>query len=379
MTAGAVATTASAVVLVAIAIAHYSFGRRGGRVGASLFVIAAFGSLALPLAARGPAVAPPAPIGARQRDPRGWSAIPCRAARLHAAPRRRLARVHPAAGRGRPPAGVRAAPRKGAVMDLATTRPDAAGSGLGRRRDRHVSGEERRAVGGVVLRARRRRGPSTCCRTTASRTRWSTLGFIRDQPNVVDHLAGAAALWSIVSSAGLRVGLVRWPLTYPAESAERISSSAIGSTSWSDRLPSSIVRRHLPRSFRSSSASSSCRIPTPRFAPRRRLLRSLSRPRCRRMRRDRHYAIASRELARGTNAALHRAPLRRTRRRRSYYLSATQPRAFRDETEEERRRQLQAIDAYYAFIDGELDAAAGLSRPRRSAGRRLRVRDAAAR
>ena len=44
------------------------------------------------------------------------------------------------------------------------------------------------------------------------------------------------------------------------------------------------------------------------------------------------------------------------------YLSATQPRAFRDETDEERRRQLQAIDAYYAFIDGELDAAAGASR-----------------
>src|SRR3954452_2161624 len=64
MTAGAVATSASALVLVAIAIAHYSVGRRGGRVGASLFVMAAFGSLALPLAARGRAAAPPAGINA---------------------------------------------------------------------------------------------------------------------------------------------------------------------------------------------------------------------------------------------------------------------------------------------------------------------------
>src|SRR5688572_9514366 len=53
MTAGAVATTIAAVVLLAIAIAHYSFGRRGSRVGASLFMIAAAGSMALPVAARG--------------------------------------------------------------------------------------------------------------------------------------------------------------------------------------------------------------------------------------------------------------------------------------------------------------------------------------
>ena len=46
-------------MLLVIAIAHYSFGRRGSRVGASLFVLAAFASLALPLAARGPGADPP--------------------------------------------------------------------------------------------------------------------------------------------------------------------------------------------------------------------------------------------------------------------------------------------------------------------------------
>src|SRR5690606_31456794 len=56
MRIGAAATSISAVVLLAIAIAHYSFGRRGSRVGASLFVLAVAGSLAMPLAARGPAV-----------------------------------------------------------------------------------------------------------------------------------------------------------------------------------------------------------------------------------------------------------------------------------------------------------------------------------
>ena len=50
---GAAATTASAVVLLGIAVAHYSFGRRGSRVGATLLAIALTGSLALPVAARG--------------------------------------------------------------------------------------------------------------------------------------------------------------------------------------------------------------------------------------------------------------------------------------------------------------------------------------
>src|SRR6516225_3998016 len=61
---GAVATTASAIVLLLIAIAHYSFGRRGSRVGAALLVIAITGSLALPLAARGPGGV--VPLGARR-------------------------------------------------------------------------------------------------------------------------------------------------------------------------------------------------------------------------------------------------------------------------------------------------------------------------
>lgn len=56
MTAGAAATTATAIVLFGLAAAHYSFGRRGSRVGAALLAIAVFGSLALPLAARGPGV-----------------------------------------------------------------------------------------------------------------------------------------------------------------------------------------------------------------------------------------------------------------------------------------------------------------------------------
>lgn len=48
--------TAGAVVLLVIALVHYSFGRRGSRVGGTLYAIAALGVVVLPLVARGPVV-----------------------------------------------------------------------------------------------------------------------------------------------------------------------------------------------------------------------------------------------------------------------------------------------------------------------------------
>src|SRR3954463_14028675 len=63
-TFAAAASSASAVVLLGIAIAHYSYGRRGSRVGAALLAIAITGSLALPVAAGG--AGGPLPLGARR-------------------------------------------------------------------------------------------------------------------------------------------------------------------------------------------------------------------------------------------------------------------------------------------------------------------------
>ena len=45
------------------------------------------------------------------------------------------------------------------------------------------------------------------------------LGFIRDLPNAATTWR-ARPLWSIVSQSGVRVGVARWPLTYPAEDVD---------------------------------------------------------------------------------------------------------------------------------------------------------------
>src|SRR5512133_2350242 len=54
MAAGAAILTACAFTFLAVALAHYSFGRRRGRVGASFVSLALAVSLVVPLVARGP-------------------------------------------------------------------------------------------------------------------------------------------------------------------------------------------------------------------------------------------------------------------------------------------------------------------------------------
>ena len=123
MTAGAIATTASATVLLGIAIAHYSFGRRGSRVGATLFSLAVIASLVLPLAARGRAVGLPAPISAAP-DTQAGGTNEAQGPRvvmllLDGAS---FEYVLPRVAEGRLPTFARLL-EKAAVMDLATVRP----------------------------------------------------------------------------------------------------------------------------------------------------------------------------------------------------------------------------------------------------------------
>ena len=152
MTAGAAATTATAIVLLGLAAAHYSFGRRGSRVGAALLAIAVFGSLALPVAARGPGVDDSGGIAAARA--RAARAAGVRPASRDAAARRRVARVRLAARGGRTTSELRAAPRDRSVDGPGHRAADGSRSRLGSGRDGDVPGEERRAVGVRVLRAR---------------------------------------------------------------------------------------------------------------------------------------------------------------------------------------------------------------------------------
>jgi len=209
---GAGATTASAVVLLGIAVAHYSFGRRGSRVGAALLAIAITGSLVLPIAARGMGGA--LPLGARRvtlAPPPSRESARITLLLLDGAS---LEYVWPRVAAGRLPNFGRMLDT-GASMDLATIRPTqpdpvwaAVATGM------YPAKNGVRSAASYFARGDDRALdllPAHCFSHTLVR-----LGVVRDQPNS-SAAWRARPLWTILGDYGLSSGIVRWPLTYPAQ------------------------------------------------------------------------------------------------------------------------------------------------------------------
>jgi predicted AlkP superfamily pyrophosphatase or phosphodiesterase len=354
MTAGAIATSASAGVLLTIAIAHYSFGRRGSRVGASLFVLAAFASLALPVAARGRGVGLPVPISVAPES----QAPPTSAG---TGPRVTMLLldgasfdyVLPRVAEGRLPAFARLL-EKAAVMDLATVRPTqpdpvwaAVATGM------YPSKNGVRSAASYFARNDDRAVdllPDHCFSHALVH-----LGFIRDQLNAATTWR-ARPLWSIASRSGVRVGVVRWPLTYPAEEVDGFIVSdrfhqLVGSIAEFDRAAS--PRDILPALEASFTESGNGSDAQPALnGP-----GGSATPEASALRRDRLYSGAMHDLSAEMNPRLTALRYDGLDTVGHYYLRYTQPRTFRDVPEEERRRFSQVIDRYYAFIDAEVGAA----------------------
>ena len=211
MMAGALATTACALVLLAIALVHYTTGRRRSTVGAWLFALAVMGSLTLPLAARGravpvaaPASTPAVPPGASGLNPRLLLLL------LDGAS---LEYIRTRTAQGRLPNFSKLL-ESGASMYLATIRPTqpvpvwaAVATGMYPAKNGVRSSAVYFARGDTralyLL-------PDHCFSHALVR-----FGAIRTELSSSRAWA-VRPLWSILYGAGLSTGLVRWPLTYPA-------------------------------------------------------------------------------------------------------------------------------------------------------------------
>lgn len=351
MTAGALATTASAAVLLVIAIAHYSFGRRGSRVGASLFALATFASLALPLAARGQGIDLPQPI-------RSTPMVPSPQSGQSGQPRvtmilldgASLEYVLPRTVDGRLPTFARLL-EKGAVIDLATVRPTqpdpvwaAVATGM------YPAKNGVRSAASYFARSDDRMVdllPDHCLSHALVH-----LGFIRDEANA-SNTWRARPIWSIASNAGVRVGIVRWPLTYPAEEVDGFIVSdrfhqLVGSIAEFDRAAT-------PREVLPWLEASFTQLPVGSDAELAQIGAVASgTPEESVLRRDRGYSAVMRNLSSDMSPRLTALRYEGLDTVGHYYLRYTQPRIFRDLPEEERRRFSQVIDRYYAYIDGEI-------------------------
>jgi len=337
---GAAATTASAVVLLGIAIAHYSFGRRGSRVGAALLVLAITGSLALPIAARGMG-------GERPLDERRVAMIepPARAApriTLLLLDGASLDFIWPRVAAARLPNFGRLLDR-GAWMDLATIRPTqpdpvwaAVATGMYPAKNGVRSAASYFAPGdwrAVDLL------PDRCFSHELVR-----LGAVRDQPN--DSGAWEARpLWAILREYGISAGIVRWPLTYPAQP---ITGFLV-----TDRFHQLIGSMD---EFDGRSAYPSELLPIARDAfggppvPPGDVAAVAAA-------RDEAYSRAWRDLQGARPVQVSALRLQGIDAVSHAFLRYAQPGDFGDVTEDERQRYGAILDRYYAYIDSEIGAA----------------------
>ena len=351
MTAGAVATTIAAVVLLAIAVAHYSFGRRGSRVGASLFLIAAAGSMALPVAARGPArpVIPELSWPSPEAVP---AALPNEGPRvtLMLLDGASLEHIWPRVAQGRLPNFSRVLER-GAVINLASIRPAdpapvwaAVGTG------RYPSGNGIRSSARYYA-LQDRRGVALLPDHALSHA-LVHFGFVRNVPLGADAWT-ARPLWGILTDAGMTSGIVRWPLTHPAPpSAGFVVSDrlhqALGSIGEFTRA--AFPEKILPLVQMSTDSVGLVQrdATLPGFPA--------GSPEHTAFQRDLLYSRVGNALRAERSLDLFAIRYEGLDTIGHNYLRDAEGQRTRGGPDEERRRREQIVDRYYAFIDTELGA-----------------------
>jgi predicted AlkP superfamily phosphohydrolase/phosphomutase len=351
---GAGATTASALVLFGIAVAHYSFGRRGSRVGAALLGIAITGSLALPLAARGRGGV--APLGARrvtiEELPPGATVPHVNLLILDGAS---LELIWPRAAEGRLPNFGRLLDG-GASLDLATIRPTqpdpvwaAVATGM------YPSKNGVRSAASYLASGDDR--PIDLLPDHCFSHALVQLGIVRDEANS-SAAWRARPLWSVLGDYGISAGVVRWPLTYPVQSVRGFLltdkfHALFGSMFELDgraayppdllpvahdafAAPADAQGADLPQAIASSASMASD-------------IRSI--------RWDQFYSRAMRDMSTRIPVQFSALRYQGLDTIGHYYLRYAQPRSFGDVSDEDRLKYAPILDRYYAYIDAEIGAA----------------------
>jgi hypothetical protein len=214
MTAAVAVLATGAMVLLVIALVHYSFGRRGSRVGGSLYGIAVIAVLLLPLVARGPAV-PVRPMATAVAVDVAVRDAPAGRVWLVLLDGASLDYISPAAARGRLPNLGRLLDG-GASLTLSTIEPQqaepvwaAVATG------RYPPGNG--VPSGTVYVLRHQLVLDVLPRYVFADA-LPRLGLLPSRPRERGAIR-APALWRIIDAAGLGAGIAGWPLARPYLSA----------------------------------------------------------------------------------------------------------------------------------------------------------------
>lgn len=357
MTLGAAATSVSAVILFGIVIVRYSFGRRGSQVSAALLAITAAGSLSLPLAARG--LGNPPPLGAR---PLGVANQPSDLAAE--GPRvtmmlldgASLDYVWPRVTQGHFPNLGRLLDA-GAVVDLATLRPTQAEpvwASVATGKYPPKNGVRSAAVyrtepGGLAIDLL----PDRCYAFGLLQ-----FGLVRaDTRTSADWRA--RPLWDIIGRLGLQVGVVRWPVTFPAQPVRGVLVTDRFHAVADSPIPSELEEAVYPPDFvplaRAAFAEvtdSRSRGIVPPGAPEAAVAEETAGASAERL--DRAYGRVAEQARRTAGVRFLALRYQGLDTVGHSYLRYAEPRLFGDVTESERRQYGQVLDQYYGFIDNEI-------------------------
>jgi hypothetical protein len=359
MTAGAAATAVCALLLFVIAAVHYSFGRRGSRVGGTLFAITVVAALVLPLTARGRGSAP--------QEGQALAPAPPFTPVLPLAPSpgrlvmvvldgASLEHIAPATTGGRLPNFGRMLDT-GASLHLGTLRPTQPGpvwaaAATGKLPHRNGVRSAARYVFGAEAHPLELL-PDLCFAHALVH-----FGLVEARPHDAAALR-TRTFWEILSAHGVSVGVVGMPLMAPVQpvlgylvaDGLRAASSRPGFEGYRTLV-------HPPEAIplvRQSEAALDLEPPEPGQDTSQAQRRATAGgPVHLPTRRDVWYRQAAMELEREHRPRLTIVRYEGIDIAGHHYLRHAKPHAFGDVSEEERTRFGQALDRQYALVDEEI-------------------------
>lgn len=355
MTTGAAAASVSALAFLAIAVVQYAVGRRGRRVMGGLFVLAATVAVAVPVIVRG--LGQDRPLGAYRLDVSGWMMpvdAPARVV-LVLLDGASLDYISPAAAEGRLPNFGRLLDA-GAAMHLATvqpTQPEPVWTTVATGKYPWKHGVRSAAVHDLGGDARLEILPDLCFSQALVR-----FGFLDVQAHTSASLR-ARPLWSILSGLGVSVGIVGWPVTYPAQPVlGYLASDRLHRVREQPLAPDVALAAYPPDLVPLARRLAAGAPPSPAIArvsaggvalpPDGDL--SVEPP-------DWLYARLARELQAREPAQFVAVRYQGLDAVGHQFLRYAMPRSFGDVTEEEQQRFGSVLDRYYRLIDREVGAA----------------------
>jgi predicted AlkP superfamily phosphohydrolase/phosphomutase len=340
---GAITLVVSAAFFVFVALLRAHMGSTGRPIWSVLFLATVCGSIVAPLAARGRAT-PPA-LDAIGLSPEVRAESPARLT-IIAVDAGSLDFITGATAEGRLPNFGRVLD-SGAVMHLATVRPTSAEAiwaavatgKLPQKNGVRSAGSYRLPRGGDPILLL----PDYCFSHVLVR-----FGFLIEQPHTSATLK-TRTLWDIVGAAGVPVGVVGWPLTYPASDVRgylvsdmyhRLIATPSGIDDPLALSPADIQSD----AFHAVEAAASDEAPVVQAA-------SLE-PRYQMAARTDHtYERIARELAGTRPAQMTIVRYQSLDVIGHYFLRYANPAEFGDVTDEERRRFGSVLEQHYAVID----------------------------